>query len=324
MTDAIHSFFGLTQPAFGPITEPGQIFRSGLMQPVVKELLAGAHVLAIRGGAGAGKTAFMHVLAMELQARQLPVAVIDEASASSADILARIGQAGGLNGGAPDPENLLRALWDQASIRRLIVLCDNAETLSADAFRTLSLLVQLRLTQPLRLQLVLLGEFGDWQGLAGPDLEDLRQASTSRYITFSLRNSEAAAYLDHRLRYAGQPLQRVMTPSAVAALRDQAHGNPRRLDELAEQALLYGYRTKRRRLTASSVRQALTAKPGAINRRAPIVLASALAAIPLAAAVWFYTGGTKPTSPPIVTVAQKPTAPKIVPSPPPPPRSTAG
>ncbi len=331
MTKDMYSFFGLSQPAFGPITAPDQIFRSGLMEPVVKEILAGAQILSIRGAPGAGKTAFMHVLAMELQAHGVVIVMVDAASPTPAQVHALIGKAAGLSDTAIEPEKLLRALWDEAGVKRLVVLCDNAETLSGNTFRYLALLVQLRFTQPLRLQLLLLGQLGPWPGLADPDLEHLRQASTSRHITFSLRKDEVAAYLDHRLKHAGQPLSHVMKRSAVTELSEQAHCNPKRLDELAERALLYGYHTGRRRLTARSVRRALMPEQGSPRGsarfpRAPLAWAAALSILAAAGiTAWLARGGASmpqrnapvPETP-TKHVALRPAAP-MAPLPPPPP-----
>ena len=256
-TQDMYRFFGLDQPAFAPITAPERLFRSGLLGPVAKEVLGGAPVVSIRGGRGVGKTSFMHVLAMALEDSNLTPVMIDGAAASPSGVQTLLARAGDLANHEGEPEKLLRALWHESGIRRMVLLCDNADRMGADTFRFLALLLKLRVTQPIALQLVLLGEAGAWPGLDHPDLESLRLASSTSFTTLSLRPEEAAPYLDHRLRSAGQTLGGVMSPAAVSALREQAHGNPRLLDALAERALAHGYQTGRRRLTARSVRQAL-------------------------------------------------------------------
>jgi type II secretory pathway predicted ATPase ExeA len=293
-TEGTYSHFGLSQPAFGPITEPGQIFRPRLAEPVLKEILAGSPVLAVRGGRGVGKTIFMHLLARELALHKVRAAIAGGAATTPAELQALVAQAGGLDAGAAEPEQMLRALWG-AGVKRLVLLCDDADAISAETFRYLALLLKLRYSQPVRIQVVLLGAAGPWAGLGHPHLDQLR-AATESYVTLSLRSGEAEAYLDHRLSYAGQPLRRVMTPSAALALQEEAHGNPRLLDELAEQALVHGSRTGRRRLTARSVREALMARGAKADghghgRRAAIGAAAALFVVAACGAVWLYHGG---------------------------------
>ena len=172
----------------------------------------------------------MHVLARELQAKHLATSIISDKGATAAQIQARLEQAGGLARHTGDPASLLRALWYDAGVRRLVLLCDNAETLPAETFQYVSSIRQLCITQPLTLQLVLIGEATVWPGLANQASDALRAATSTSYATLSMRLDEATAYLEHRLVQAGQTLDSVMTPSAVVALCEQAHGNARQLD----------------------------------------------------------------------------------------------
>ena len=166
--DNIYRYFGLFQPPFGPVTDPGRLFASRLLAPVLKEILAGRSIVTIKGAPGAGKTSFLHVLAMELRARQLRVAIVAGHGGTRAEIQSILEQTAGLPGRGDDADSLLRALWHEAGLKRLILLCDDADTMPAETFAYLSHLLKQCIIQPIALQLVLIGGTGTWPGVAHP------------------------------------------------------------------------------------------------------------------------------------------------------------
>ena len=299
--DNLDGVLGLYEPAAGPVTDAGSLFHSRLLGPIVKEILAGHPIVPIKGAPGSGKTSFLHVLAMDLWTRQLGVAVVAEPGATPKMVQASLEYTGGLTGRDGDPARLLRALWHEAGLKRLVVLCDNSESLPPATFHYLSRLLKSSVTQPITLQLVLIGETGAWPGLEEASLNGLRAAAGSSYTTMSLRQDEARAYLDYRLRQTGQTLDGVMTPAAAAELCEQARGNARRLDGLARRALLYGYNHGHARLTARRVRAALLADGAAPARHSGWGLAQAGVAASLclmvAAGLAVWLGGRASLSP---------------------------
>jgi type II secretory pathway predicted ATPase ExeA len=271
MDDGLLGFYGFTRPPFGPVTDAAQIFRAysrtELMTALAGEVLDGADVIGVRGGPGIGKTSLLPLLAAELQSRQIGALQIAAAQAAPRDIQRLIGDFTGASGQTADPGEVFRRLRGMQGKTCLVLLFDDAHVLPTVTYRYLATLMELCRLQAIRIPIVLFGDLGMWPGLEHPDLQRLRQAAVSQHMISCLRLTEATNYLDHKLRFAGQPLLQVMTRSAMTELLDRAHCVPDRLEALAQRALLHGYQRRRKPITVRMVRQALgeegdRARPG--------------------------------------------------------------
>jgi MSHA biogenesis protein MshM len=67
------------------------------------------------------------------------------------------------------------------------------------------------------------------------------QRITFQYKLAGLREDEVAAYLDYRLRVAGNEAERVFTPAAVRLLHRYSGGTPRLVNILAHKALMLAF-----------------------------------------------------------------------------------
>ncbi len=271
MDAAVWSFYGFRNPPFGPAARRAPFFRtdarSALIQGVADEIRRGRSVIALRGEPGIGKSALLGDMAVALRVQSCLVVTMDRASQCPAALQAAIADARG---------QVARRV---SAVTRLVLLFDDAESISSGMFRTLSALLKACNSESLKLHLVLIGGPGLWAGLNAPDLAELRKAAISETLIPYLQEAEAADYLDRKLQYAGQPLARLMTKRATADLVARAHGLPARLDALAEQALAFSYARGRRRITSRRLRQAFGEAPaiGWAHSRASEISLAALA-----------------------------------------------
>ncbi len=65
--------------------------------------------------------------------------------------------------------------------------------------------------------------------------------------------AETAAYIQHRMRAAGRDSDEVFTPDAVDALHQRSSGIPRRINRLADLALMVGYAEELSQLSAQQI-----------------------------------------------------------------------
>ena len=251
MNTGVLTYHSLARSPFEPATDFAEMFQAGsrteLVRRVAEALHAGAGVLAIKGGPGVGKTSLSRVLASTFCKSGFVVVEVGGAMHDPAQLQQLVGESGnvrhGPNARKPPVAN------------RLVLLVDDAHAASRELLGCLCTLVENRTAAGAETHLVLLGDVGSWRGLDAPDLDHLRQACASCYFLLPFRNDEAAAYLDHAFRRAGQPLQSVMTPAAVDELIEQSQCVPAQLNDLTTSALTRSYRQGVRPVTLGILRQ---------------------------------------------------------------------
>jgi type II secretory pathway predicted ATPase ExeA len=251
-------FFGFTRPPFEPAT-PGQIFfadsQSTLAANLLDQLERG-DLLAVRGGSGVGKTTLLRMVGLAVEKRNTRIVSIDASSHTAQDVVRLIARNAGLPEAPQDLATLLRVPRAEQGVERVVLLVDDAHDLSAEGFALLKQLLDQRGSDRARFHALLAGRLGPWRGLQAPGLEEMRSATSACYMMFPLPESEAASYIDFKLRQAGQSWRRVITGSAMGELIDRADGVPARLDQLALRALAHGYATGQARITVKTLRGA--------------------------------------------------------------------
>jgi len=144
--------------------------------------------------------------------------------------------------------------------RRVVLMLDEAQNLSADSLEQVRLLTNLETATQKLLQIILLGQPELNEMLAKSELRQLAQRITARYHLDALNASESASYIEHRLFVAGDESAafsaKIFTPSALRALHQISGGIPRVLNVLADHSLLAGFAENASRVDAAMVRRA--------------------------------------------------------------------
>lgn len=202
----------------------------------------------LTGPSGSGKTQILHKLSdllptayqplVHLRFPQMPA---DQLLAYLADELAPAPTDSSWNGSIQLPlrriQQSLLARWRQQ--RHTVVVIDEAHVLrSAESWETVRLLLNLQHQNQMLLTMILVGQSPILAALRDfPELEERLEmkCTLSRWSA-----TESAAYLEHRLRVAGAS-RSIFTASALDALHDLCEGTPRKLNRLADLALVVGY-----------------------------------------------------------------------------------
>ena len=144
--------------------------------------------------------------------------------------------------------------------RRVVLMLDEAQNLSADSLEQVRLLTNLETATQKLLQIILLGQPELNAMLAKPELRQLAQRITARYHLDALDALESACYIEHRLFIAGGESAafsaKIFTPAALRALHQISGGIPRVLNVLADHSLLAGFAENARQVDAKMVRRA--------------------------------------------------------------------
>ena len=122
-----------------------------------------------------------------------------------------------------------------------MLIIDEAQNLSAGVLEQLRLLTNLETNQRKLLQIVLIGQPELRTMLARPELEQLAQRVIARYHLDALSERETAKYLRHRLGVAGLTTANPFTRRAMLRIHQRSRGVPRRINLLADRALLGAY-----------------------------------------------------------------------------------
>ena len=175
--------------------------------------------------------------------------------------------------------------------RQALLVIDEAQSLSAEVLEQLRLLTNLETTERKLLQIVLIGQPELRTMLAQPGLEQLAQRVIARYHLGPLSSDETRQYLAHRLSVAGLRGASPFDAAAHKAIHRLAGGVPRRVNLLADRALLGAYSQGRSRVGRRTVEQAAREvfDVGPAARRAGLVAAAVVVVVlaaMTAAAVW--------------------------------------
>jgi hypothetical protein len=97
--------------------------------------------------------------------------------------------------------------------------------------------------------------------LADPKLRQVRDRVIHRFELLALQAEEASAYIDHRLRAAGWHGARLISATALARLVKASGGRARRINLLADKALLAAYAQGERSVEGKHVNSAVQELP---------------------------------------------------------------
>jgi general secretion pathway protein A len=260
------SFFGLTEKPFAITPDPRYLYLSERHAEALAHLLYGIDdaggFVQLTGEVGTGKTTMVRSLLAQLPAHA-DVALILNPRVTPVEFLLAICDE--LHLEVPDAaRGSVKAIVDllngflldaYARGRRVVVIVDEAQQLSADVLEQVRLLTNLETPTRKLLQIILVGQPELRAVLARNDLRQLAQRITGRYHLDPLTRPESAAYLRHRLRVAGAAAE-IFSPAALAELHRLARGVPRIINVIADRALLGAYAREQHRVTPALVRRA--------------------------------------------------------------------
>ncbi len=301
------SFFGLKQEPFSIAPDPRYLYMSERHREALAHLLygvqgAGGGFVLLTGEIGAGKTTVCRCLLEQIPKRS-NVAYIFNPKLTVLELLKTVCEEFHVpyahdGPGQPTVKDYLDPLngfllKTHAIGQNNVLIIDEAQNLSSDVLEQLRLLTNLETNQRKLLQIVLIGQPELRTMLARPELEQLAQRVIARYHLDALSDGETAKYLQHRLGVAGLATANPFTRRAMQRIHLRSRGVPRRINLLADRALLGAYADGVARVDHRIVERAATEVFGpnerlrGLGRLAPWALGAALGAV-LASGAGFW------------------------------------
>ena len=260
------SFFGLNEKPFAITPDPRYLYLSERHAEALAHLAYGISeaggFIQLTGEVGTGKTTVLRSLLQQLPPH-CDVALILNPRVTPAEFLLCICDELHVQVSAA-ATNSVKMLVDLITHflldahgrgRRIVLMVDEAQNLSADVLEQVRLLTNLETATQKLLQIILIGQPELRAVLAREELRQLAQRVTGRYHLESLRREETLAYIRHRLRVAGATRD-LFTAGAQRELHRLSDGVPRIINVIADRALLGAYTREEHRVTGALVRRA--------------------------------------------------------------------
>jgi MSHA biogenesis protein MshM len=256
--------FGLNEPPFR-ITPHTDFFFGGAERGATLEALVYAvthdeGIVKVSGEVGSGKTMLCRML-MERLPGDVATIYLATPSLARDEILQAIGDELALT--LPERRTVaLRELQEHliklyGSGRRVVILIDEAHVMPDDTLEQVRLLSNLESSRHKLLQIVLFGQPELDETLAKPTLRQLRDRITHSFHMRPLSHPEVSKYLGFRMRAAGYRGPDVFAPRAASRIARASDGLTRRINILAEKALLAAYSQGSHAVTERHVKAAI-------------------------------------------------------------------
>lgn len=279
-----YTHFGLKEPPF-KITPNTDFFfgggnRGAVLEALRYAILHGEGIVKVVGEVGSGKTMLCRMLQMQLP-EQVDNVYLANPSMAPEDVLHAIA----LELRLDIPPGLSRMevmqqlqqvlLAKHEAKRRVVVFVEEAQGMPLATLEEIRLLTNLETRHDKLLQIVLFGQPELDDNLNQREIRQLKERITHSFYLGPLNKDEVSEYLMFRLRAAGYHGPPLFTRSAVKRLAETAQGLVRRVNILADKALLSAFAANTYQVTpkhiAAAIRDSEFASEMPRSRRGPII-----------------------------------------------------
>jgi len=257
-----YDYFGLKQPPF-KITPDISLFfpggnRGAILQALIYAVTQGEGIVKVVGEVGAGKTMLCRMLEVELP-DNVEIVYLANPSLSPENILHAIAFELKLN--VSEIDNRLKVMNElqnylldrHAENRQIVVFVEEAQGMPIATLEEIRLLSNLETSQNKLLQIVLFGQPELDQMIATREIRQLKERITYSFQLTPFKANDVKDYLNSRLRTCGYRAGDIFSTSAVKAITKYSKGLVRRINILADKALLAAYAGNTHQVTSIHV-----------------------------------------------------------------------
>jgi len=222
-------------------------------------IFQGEGFIAVTGGPGTDKTTLISDLMEGVDKEHIEVATLTSTQLESRDLLQMVVNLFDLHPEDTSKPGLLQELeqfLNQQSYkgRRVILIVDEAQGLSAAALEELRLLANLQRNHQLLLQIFLVGQEQLLEMLRAPGMEHLHQRLIAASHLQPLELDEVIDYIEHRLSRVGWKGDPSIDEGALRVIYRYSGGIPRRINLICNRLFLYGGLEQKHALSAADAR----------------------------------------------------------------------
>src|SRR5688572_29299570 len=245
-----YSHFGLSQAPF-KITPNTEFFFSGgnrgpILEALIYAITHGEGIIKVTGEVGSGKTMLCHMLPTRLPPH-IETVYIANPSVSPEEILHAIAfeLQLGVGRGAQRLE-VMQGLHDFlvkrfAEGKRVVVFVEESQSMPLATLEEIRLLSNLETSNDKLMQIVLFGQPELDENLRQPNIRQLRERITHSFRLEPLSAGDIHEYLMFRMRAAGYRGPDIFSPAVVKHIASASQGLSRRVNLIADKALLVAF-----------------------------------------------------------------------------------
>lgn len=258
-----YDYFGLKQAPF-KITPDTSLFfpggnRGAVLEALIYAITQGEGIVKVVGEVGAGKTMLCRMLEVELP-DNVEVVYLANPSLSPENILHAIAFELKLN--VTETDNRLKVMNElqkylldrHADNKQIVVFVEEAQGMPIATLEEIRLLSNLETTQNKLLQIVLFGQPELDEKIATREIRQLKERITYSFQLAPFKKDDIKDYLNSRMRTCGYRSEDVFTSSAVSYISKYSEGLLRRINILADKALLAAYAGNTHKVESSHVK----------------------------------------------------------------------
>ena len=254
--------FGLREPPFR-ITPHTDFFFTGAnrgptLDALIYAITQDEGIVKVTGEVGSGKTMLCRMLLERLPA-DVESLYLANPSLSRHEILGAIADELGIPADGKTTHSMIRTLQDAlveryAAGKRVVILIDEAHAMPAESLEEIRLLSNLESKATKLLQIALFAQPELDDRLAANDMRQLRERITQHFNLAPLKVAEVGSYIEFRLRAAGYRGPNPFTARAIDQITKISEGLSRRINILADKALLAAYSAGAHQVDAAEVK----------------------------------------------------------------------
>jgi general secretion pathway protein A len=263
----VSQHFKLREQPFGVTPDPKYLYASASHREALASLLyglqSGLGFVSLIAKPGMGKTTLLFDVLRRLRDTRTTVFLF-QTIATPVDLLRAIL----IDLGTKDVRESLVDLQTQlnkvllnqcAAHKSVVVVIDEAQNLNDSVLETVRMLSNFETASHKLMQIILAGQPQLAEKLMTPNLLQLRQRISIFAHLTPLSMTETAAYILHRLRFAGLETEAsIFTPSAVALIARHSEGIPRNINNLCFNSMSLAFALKRTEIDSEIVDEVIS------------------------------------------------------------------
>ncbi|BBO83492.1 ATPase AAA [Desulfosarcina ovata subsp. sediminis] len=270
-------FFGFKERPFKLVPNPAYLYLSRVHEEVLAHLNYaigyGEGFVEITGEVGTGKTTLCRMFLENLDA-DTEAAYIFNPKLDALQLLKAVNDEFGIDSDAGSTKQLIDRLNaflldKKTQGKRVILLIDEAQNLSADVLEQLRLLSNLETTTSKLLQIILVGQPELGALLETDALRQLNQRITLSCHLIPLSTAETREYIRHRLHIASPKPGLAFSAAAYRSIFKYTGGVPRLINIACDRALLTAFTQGKHRITNAIVKTAIRELDSSRSRSKP-------------------------------------------------------
>jgi type II secretory pathway predicted ATPase ExeA len=315
--------FGLSQPPFKNTPNTGFFYTGGnrgaILDALLYAIIHGEGIVKVTGEIGSGKTMLCRMLESMLP-ENVEAIYLANPSLNRDEVFHAIGAELDLAAEGKRAGEILRLIQDDliekhAAGKQVVLLVEEAQAMPLDTLEEIRLLSNLETAHHKLLQIVLFGQPELDENLNLPRMRQLKERITHGFKVPPLDQKDIPEYLMFRMRAAGYHGPDIFSAGAIRLIISASRGITRRINVLADKALLAAFAENTHDILPRHVKAAIEdsefAAPPRVLPLKQIGFAAALTVLGIALdAGWLRLAGLPPkTDTPTQTIKTAQTAP---------------